>query len=96
MCSDISFYVFIELYCINTFLLMHLALANLACTFVFQTASFHVTHLHEVVRAHPLHALVTRPKTPPLSAEFSSRGHGQVKSLNGKAIEDYLGDFFHS
>ena len=45
---------------------MHLDLANLACTFVFQTASFHVTHLHEVVRAHRLHALVTRPKTPPL------------------------------
>lgn len=59
-------YMYLQIYIIYTLLLMHLDLANLACTFVFRTASFHVTHLHEVVRAHPLHALVTRPKTPPL------------------------------
>lgn len=76
---------------------MHLALANLACTFVFQTASFHVTHLHEVVRAHRLHALVTRPTTPPLFCWIFIQRAWPSWIIEWQGyIEDYLGVFFHS
>ena len=57
---------------------MHPDLANLACTFVCQTTSLHVTHLHEVVRAQsPIACLGDNTKNNTFFLlNFSSRRAG--------------------